>query len=307
MSGGGDPITFDSGAYGGGQAADGPPPLHGPDAPVPVQSSFDGLYNALVAAANGSDPTNGAEATGLHGDRAAEYADTLGKFPATDTQSAQMLTTAPEMVSSMVGALTGALTGALGGLVAVPEALAQAGTQAMQAGMGAMSAAAGSGGAALTGDYSDGYSDGYGDDYGDGAGGYEDADGGGGAGNAGGALDGTQPAPALGEPAAPPPPPTFPAAAPPSAPPPREPQTAGQPGMGGMAPMPMGGAGGGSGAGGDKPVSSKRLQPPVVKNGRPVHGRFIADRLDAAPVVNRIRRPTLQKDQEIDKEQGGRR
>lgn len=51
--------------------------------------------------------------------------------------------------------------------------------------------------------------------------------------------------------------------------------------------MPMGAAMGASG--GDKTAVTKKLTPPVVTNGQPVHGRFIADRLDSAPVVTRVR------------------
>jgi len=66
----------------------------------------------------------------------------------------------------------------------------------------------------------------------------------------------------------------------------------------GMAPMPM--APGMSGAGNDKTTTTKKLQPPTITNGRPVHGRFVADRLDAAPVVTRVRakRPAVKLDTE---------
>jgi hypothetical protein len=57
----------------------------------------------------------------------------------------------------------------------------------------------------------------------------------------------------------------------------------------GMAPMPMAPGTSGAAGGNDKNAGTKKLQPPTITNGRPVHGRFVADRLDAAPVVTRVR------------------
>lgn len=295
MSGdGGGEINFETGPYGSGQAADTSPHAPTPDTPPPVGSPLDAAYAALVAAANGDDPANAADAAGMQADRGGQYADTLAKFPANDAQSAAMLSTpgemaqaVPQAVSGVVGAITGAVGGIVGPLAAIPQAVAQAGTQAMQTGMGALSSAASSSGAAeLAGDYGD---DGENDDYSD-AGDYGDFSSGSGGGgpSSGGGGDGTLPATFLAPPAIPSPA-TFPAAAPPPAiPASAQSQPAAQPGMPGMAPMPMAPGMGGAATSNDKNATTKKLEPPTITNGRPVHGRFIANRLDT-PIVNRVR------------------
>lgn len=295
-----------------------PPPVITPDQLAQGGSAISQLLKVLGIAANGGDPADNLAALAGHDEREAKTADALGKFPATEEQSAgrlgsvgnqsemgQMMQQLPQMASGIAGGIAGALGGALQPLSQIPQQLAQAGQQAMQMGMGALQHGAGGAAPEAEAIPADLLGSGGGEELG-GSGGGSGAEGG-----AGGfgpttptAMLGPLPAPSAG---------TVPAAshtASVTPPAPHEAPSGPRGGMGGMPIMPPGAMHGAVPANDAKP-DTKRVHVPSVKNGAPVQGRIttppprpeVIKRVDGKPVATRrIVLPGAKRDDDGDAE-----
>jgi len=257
-------------------------------------SGVEQLLALLGGSVNAGDPADNAQAQDGHARREAGLNSATTKFPANEENSAAALTGVGEQdpLQHMTGlsqaatgisqALTGALSGVMQPLTQLGSQIPNMGMQAMQAGLGALQH--GAGGAASAAEAVPEGLEGAAGGLGGGA-----ADLAGAAGGAGGGLAGTAPAAQLG----PPPTPsasTVPASSPttpPVAPPSPDSAVGPRGAMGGMPMMPAGAMGGAGGTGSDAKTDTKRIVPPVVKNGAPVQGRIAAPP-SAPEVVKRV-------------------